>query len=75
MRSQHVDPAEAVQIHRDLAAERSIGIHWGTFQLTDEALDEPPRALARAAREAGLADDAFTVMAIGATRRFAPRPR
>jgi hypothetical protein len=29
--------------------------------------------LARAARDAGLADDAFTVMAVGATRRFAPR--
>ncbi|MBV9890447.1 MAG: MBL fold metallo-hydrolase, partial [Rhizobacter sp.] len=74
MRAQHVDPAEAVQIHRDLAAERSIGIHWGTFELTDESLDEPPRALARAARQAGLADDAFTVLAVGATRRFGPRP-
>ena len=73
MSAQHVDPAEAVQIHRDLAAERSIGIHWGTFQLTDESLDEPPRALARAARQAGLADDAFTVLAVGATRRFAVR--
>jgi Predicted Zn-dependent hydrolases of the beta-lactamase fold len=73
MRSQHVDPDEAVQIHRDLAAERSIGVHWGTFELTDEPLDEPPQALARAARKAGLAADAFTVLAIGATRRFAPR--
>ncbi|MEO8311177.1 MAG: MBL fold metallo-hydrolase [Caldimonas sp.] len=73
MSSQHVDPAEAVQIHRDLFAERSIGIHWGTFQLTDEPLDEPPQALARAARQAGLADEAFTVMAVGATRRFPAR--
>jgi N-acyl-phosphatidylethanolamine-hydrolysing phospholipase D len=75
MSSQHVDPGEAVRIHRDLQAKRSIGIHWGTFELTDESLDEPPRALARAARDAGLADDAFTVLAIGATRRFAPRAR
>jgi N-acyl-phosphatidylethanolamine-hydrolysing phospholipase D len=74
MRPQHVDPSEAVQIHRDLAAERSIGIHWGTFELTDESLDEPPQALARAKRQAGLADDAFTVLAVGATRTFAPRP-
>jgi len=73
MQSQHVDPAEAVQIHLDIVAERSIGIHWGTFELTDESLDEPPLALARAARQAGLADDAFTVLAVGATRRFAPR--
>ena len=75
MQAQHVDPAEAVQIHRDLVAERSIGIHWGTFELTDESLDEPPQALARAARQAGLGDDAFTVLAVGATRRFAPRAR
>jgi N-acyl-phosphatidylethanolamine-hydrolysing phospholipase D len=73
MRAQHVNPTEAVQIHLDLAAERSIGIHWGTFELTDESLDEPPRALARAARAAGVADDAFTVLAVGATRRFSPR--
>jgi len=75
MKAQHVDPEEAVRIHRDLGAEHSIGIHWGTFELTDESLDEPPRALARAARAAGLADDAFTVIAIGATRRFATRAR
>ena len=73
MRSQHVDPHEAVKIHVDVAAEASIGIHWGTFQLTDEALDEPPRALAAACRAAGLSDAAFTVMAIGETRRFPAR--
>jgi N-acyl-phosphatidylethanolamine-hydrolysing phospholipase D len=73
MSAQHANPAEAVQIHLDLAARRSIGIHWGTFQLTDESLDEPPRALATAARERGLDDDAFTVMAVGETRRFARR--
>ena len=73
MSAQHVDPAEAVRIHRDLAAERSIGIHWGTFQLTDESLDEPPRALARVVRERGLAADAFAVRAIGETRRVPRR--
>jgi N-acyl-phosphatidylethanolamine-hydrolysing phospholipase D len=73
MKEQHIDPVEAVQIHLDLAARRSIGIHWGTFSLTDEALDEPPRALETARRQRGLADDAFTVMAIGETRRFPRR--
>ena len=73
MRTQHVNPAEAVQIHLDLKAERSIGVHWGTFVLTNEALDEPPRALAAARAERGVADAAFSVMAIGETRRFERR--
>jgi N-acyl-phosphatidylethanolamine-hydrolysing phospholipase D len=73
MSAQHVDPDEAVRIHLDLVAAHSIGIHWGTFQLTDEPLDEPPRALARAAQARGLAGDAFTVLAIGQTRRFPRR--
>ena len=73
MKEQHIDPAEAVQIHIDLVARRSIGIHWGTFALTDEALDEPPRVLERARRQRGIADGAFTVMAIGETRRFPRR--
>ena len=75
MATQHVNPAEAVQIHRDLGARRSIGVHWGTFALTDEALDQPPRDLAAARQAAGLADDAFEVLAIGQTRRFPARAR
>ena len=53
----------------DLAASATMGMHLGTFDLTDEPLDEPPaRFLATAARE-GL-KDAF-VLAVGETRRFA----
>jgi N-acyl-phosphatidylethanolamine-hydrolysing phospholipase D len=73
MRDQHVDPAEAVAIHRDLGAKRSLGVHWGTFELADEALDEPPRALARARSAAGLPDDAFFVLPLGQTRYFPKR--
>lgn len=73
MKTQHINPAEAVQIHRDLAARQSLGMHWGTFELTDEPLDEAPRALARARTEQGLADEAFFVTAIGETRRLARR--
>ena len=73
MRSQHVDPAEAVQIHQDLNAKRSVGIHWGTFQLTDEALDQPPIDLAAARQAQGVADDGFFVMAVGETRRLPRR--
>jgi L-ascorbate metabolism protein UlaG (beta-lactamase superfamily) len=70
MHPQHVDPGEAVKIHRDVHARASIGIHWGTFELTDEPLDEPPAVLAREVKAAGLAADAFTTMRHGETRRF-----
>jgi len=73
MQRQHVNPDEAVHIHRDLGAKASLGIHWGTFNLTDESLDEPPRALAQARRAQGVADSAFFTLAIGQTRRLMPR--
>ena len=73
MAEQHVNVHEAVKIHRDLGAKCSIGVHWGTFELTDEALDEPPRVLAQIRADAGLAEEAFSVMAIGETRLIPPR--
>ncbi|MCG3189874.1 MAG: hypothetical protein LKCHEGNO_02401 [Burkholderiaceae bacterium] len=73
MQPQHVDPDEAVRIHRDLGAKASLGIHWGTFALTDESLDEPPQALARARQAQGVAASAFFTLAIGQTRRLPAR--
>ncbi|HEY1576896.1 MAG TPA: MBL fold metallo-hydrolase [Terracidiphilus sp.] len=45
MSTQHADPAEAVQIAIDVGTKHLLGIHWGTFQLTDEPWDEPPALL------------------------------
>ena len=73
MKEQHVNPEEAVRIHLDLGARRSLGIHWGSFQLSDESLDEPPRALATARRALGVADADFAVTAIGQTVRMSRR--
>ena len=74
MATQHIDPSEAVQVHLDLRARHSLGVHWGTFELTDEALDEPPRRLAQERQAKGVAEEDFFVVAIGQTRRLAPRP-
>jgi hypothetical protein len=53
MREQHVDPDEAVQIMEDLGAVRSVGIHWGIFQLTDEAWGEPQNCFSTPSADAG----------------------
>lgn len=45
MASSHVNGEEAVQIHRDIKARHSLGIHFGTFQLTDEGINDPVDAL------------------------------
>jgi L-ascorbate metabolism protein UlaG (beta-lactamase superfamily) len=55
----HMDPAEAVRAHAELGSRRSIGIHWGTFQLTDEAREDPPRELERARDRQGISAEAF----------------
>ena len=65
MAAVHMDPAEAVAAHRALGARRSVGMHFGTFQLTDEAVGEP------VARLAAGGVDAFTVLGFGETRHVA----
>jgi L-ascorbate metabolism protein UlaG (beta-lactamase superfamily) len=70
MQTQHVNPEEAVQIHRDLRARFSLGIHWGTFQLTDEPLDAAVADLASARAKLGVRDDEFIVLRHGASKRL-----
>ncbi len=70
MRRVHMDPAEAVRAHRTLGAKRSVGMHFGTFQLTDEAVDAPERALAEARRGQQVAEASFVTLGFGECRRF-----
>jgi L-ascorbate metabolism protein UlaG (beta-lactamase superfamily) len=67
MKTMHVNPEEAVQAHIDLRARFSVGMHWGTFRLTDERLDEPPTKLAKALAKAGVSDQRFFLMKHGET--------
>lgn len=67
MQPMHMNPEEAVRAHLDVQARASIGMHFGTFQLTDEGIDEPLRALESARTAAGVAPDAFRVLDFGET--------
>ncbi|ORX69082.1 Metallo-hydrolase/oxidoreductase [Linderina pennispora] len=63
----HVSPEQAVKIHEAIQSRRSIGVHWGTFVLTDEPVDEPPHRLDAEMLARGHASSEFTVIKIGQT--------
>lgn len=67
MKPQHVDPAEAVQMHLDLKAKRSLGVHWGTFDLTSEPIDAPVDALPKALAAAHVDAATFALFQPGET--------
>ena len=67
MKAFHMNPPEAVQAHLDLESRQSIGIHFGTFQLTEEEIDAPVRDLASALIEANLDPKSFVTLPEGVT--------
>jgi L-ascorbate metabolism protein UlaG (beta-lactamase superfamily) len=71
MRSVHMNPAEAVQAHLDLEAAQSIGMHFGTFQLTTEGIDDPVNALAGTLRERNVPASRFRAIGFGESVRVA----
>ena len=71
----HVNPEEAVQayadtmsVHRDAPPPLMLGIHWGTFRLTDEPMEEPPARTRAVWRGRGLPDDRLWIARFGETR-------
>ena len=70
MKMSHLNPEEAVKTHCDIRSKQSLGIHWGTFQLTAEHVLEPPKMLEKALHAAGIDPKKFTVFKHGETRTF-----
>ena len=65
MKLQHMNPEDAVRAFHDLETEAALGIHWGTFQLTNEGIRDPETALAAALAEAGIDPARFPAMRPG----------
>jgi N-acyl-phosphatidylethanolamine-hydrolysing phospholipase D len=70
MRPFHMDPEHAVQTALDVDAAQALAMHFGTFDLTDEPVDEPPRRFLSAAEASALGGDRAWVLRLGETRAF-----
>jgi L-ascorbate metabolism protein UlaG (beta-lactamase superfamily) len=73
MQDNHVDPAEAVSIFQALNPVRALGVHWGTFQLTFEAIDAPRRDLAAELARRAIAPERFVATEAGQSFRVPER--
>lgn len=63
----HVNPYEAVRVHRDIRSRKSIGIHWGSFRLSEEDMEDPPKHLRQALRESEIDESEFCLLDHGAS--------
>lgn len=72
MKDVHMNPAEAVQAHLDLGAPPSLGMHFGTFQLTTEGIDAPLVELDAARRARGVPEARFHTLEFGGSLRLEP---
>jgi N-acyl-phosphatidylethanolamine-hydrolysing phospholipase D len=70
MRTVHATPEEALRLFVDVKAERFGAIHWGTFNLGAEAIEEPPRRLEAEAKRLRLDPDRIWILRHGETRRW-----
>ena len=66
----HINPEEAVGALVQLGAKHSVAVHFGTFDLSDEPIDEPPRRFLAASNAVGRGADRDWVLAVGETRQW-----
>ena len=69
--SMHADPQDAVEIMRDTGCKKAVGIHWGTWVLTEEDAWAPARRLKEALKKRGMEEvGVFDVTDVGETREY-----
>lgn len=68
MKDSHMNPEDAVQAHLDLNADHSVGMHFGTFKLTDEGIEDPIKALEHAKVKYNVLN--FETLQVGQTKLF-----
>ena len=61
----HTDPWDAVCLHKDIQSKHSIGMHWGTYHLSDEPVHEPPVLLKEARKLENVTEAEFGVVKLG----------
>lgn len=74
MQRQHVNEDEAVRIHLDVGSRLSLGVHWGSFRLCDEAVDAPMDGLPAAREARGVPPETFVLFSLGETRVLRREP-
>ncbi|KAL5378827.1 hypothetical protein DPSP01_008867 [Paraphaeosphaeria sporulosa] len=70
MSPMHANPQDSVNIFVDTKCRTALGMHWGTWVLTEEDVMEPPRKLREALKEKGLREEVFGVVDIGESKEF-----
>jgi N-acyl-phosphatidylethanolamine-hydrolysing phospholipase D len=71
MSPMHANPYDSVHIFKDTKCKRAMGIHWGTWVLTEEDVLEPPRLLKDALKKQNIPEEGvFDVCEIGESREF-----
>ena len=70
MQPAHTTPEEALQLFEDVGGRRFLGIHWGTFDLAEEPIEEPPKRVEAEARRRGIDPDRLFLLKHGETRRW-----
>ena len=71
MSPMHANPYDSVNIFADTKCERALGIHWGTWVLTEEEVMEPPKVLKQALKWKGIEEDGvFETCDIGESREY-----